>query len=238
MYEATFRLKHDCTYRDLSERFPDATVREWYHSDCQVLEVTAPEASADALVEQIKSIGDVLQVTQDGGGVQVVAQSCECSGDPVVSSFGEHGCVHVPPTVYRDGWERYTAVGFEESDVRGLLNELDEARGVNVLAKKRIEERRLSRARGTLFPVDRLFADMTERQIEALGVALDSGYYEEPRGASVEEMARKTTVARATFEEHLRKAENKLMSNAGGFVRLLSETETEAGLRRNTPADD
>jgi len=235
MHEATFRLRHDCPYRDLSERFPDVTVREWYHADCQVLEITAAGGSdADALVGAVEEIGDVLGRTADDDGVRVVARSCECppDEDTVVDVFRRHDCVHVPPTVYRRGWERYTVIGFDGSDVSDLLAELNGSHEIEVVSKKQVEERRTSRTRGTLFPVDRLFADMTDRQIGALRVALDNGYYDEPRGASVEEMARETTVARATFEEHLRKAENKLMSNVGGFVRLLSETEADAGLRR------
>lgn len=241
MYEARFRLKHDCAYRDLSERFPEATVREWYHSDCQVLEVTAPDAdgvSDASVVEAVEGLGDVLHVG-DGDGVHVVAQSCECSANrTVVDAAGENGCIHVPPTVYREGWEVYTVVGFERSDVRGLLDELGKRREVDVVSKKHVEERSMSRTRGTLFTVDGLFAGMTGRQIEALRVALDNGYYDEPRGASVEEMARETTVARATFEEHLRKAENRLVSNLGGFVRLLSETEGDGNLRKGAVQAD
>lgn len=69
------------------------------------------------------------------------------------------------------------------------------------------------------------------RQLEALRLAVDNGYYEQPRGTSIEELATQTTVARATFEEHLRKAENKLITNAGQFIRLLTETQETNRLR-------
>jgi len=241
MYEAEFRLKHDCPYRDLSERYPDATVREWYHTNRQILDVTAPDADAEALAGELESVGEVLRATDEGDGAQVTVRSCGCSpDDEVVEILHRSGCIHVPPTVYRDGWERYTVVGFGRSDVHTLLAELDGSHEIDVVSKKRVEERSMSRTRGSLFPAERLFAGMTERQLEALRVALDNGYYEEPRGASVEELAEETTVARATFEEHLRKAENGLVSNVGGFVRLLSETEGGGGLceRGTATADD
>ncbi len=37
-YEASFRVKHECPSREISERQPDLTIREWCLRDCQVLE--------------------------------------------------------------------------------------------------------------------------------------------------------------------------------------------------------
>lgn len=73
-----------------------------------------------------------------------------------------------------------------------------------------------------LAPVDSLFDDLTDRQLAALRLALDAGYYEQPRGSSIRDLADRTSVSRSTFEEHLRKAENKLVSGAGQFLRLLT----------------
>ena len=141
--------------------------------------------------------------------------------------------------MYRNGWEHYSAIGFDEGDVTALLAELDESREIDILSKTSIEERQVPHS--SLFSVDRLFDGLTERQLEALRIALDAGYYDQPRGASIAELAEGTTVARATFEEHLRKAENKLVTNAGQFVRLLTETQGDvlrAGSERATLADD
>jgi hypothetical protein len=44
------------------------------------------------------------------------------------------------------------------------------------------------------------------------------------------ELAEHSTVARATFEEHLRKAENKLLVNVGQFVRLMLGSQPEDSL--------
>ena len=60
LYQASFRVKHECPYRELSEAHPDLTIREWYLSDCQVLEITAEGTPTDALVERIDRIGTVL----------------------------------------------------------------------------------------------------------------------------------------------------------------------------------
>lgn len=230
MYEASFKVRHECPYRDLSEQFPEITIREWYLNDCQVLEISTQNAAHDALLESVDMLGTILHVTADDAGLHVVVRSCECSlDDSIIQRFQAHNCLYLPPTIYRQGWEHYTVIAFDEGDVRALLTELDAARTIDVLSKTALEERQIPHS--ALFSTDRLFADLTDRQLEALRLALDNGYYDQPRGASIAELATQTTVARATFEEHLRKAENKLITNAGQFIRVMTEMQEGCGLR-------
>ncbi|MWV40292.1 helix-turn-helix domain-containing protein [Natrialba sp. INN-245] len=226
MYEVSFKLRHECPYREISERFPGVSIREWYLRDCQVLEITALDADDGELLEVIDGLGTVLHTAVDGSDLNVIVQSCSCPiEESIVRKFERHNCVHLPPTVYRNGWEHYSVIGFDENDVTALLAELDEDREIDILSKTSIEERHVPHS--SLLSVDRLFDGLTKRQLEALRIALDAGYYNQPRDASIEELAEETTVARATFEEHLRKAENKLVENAGQFVRLLTETQED-----------
>lgn len=220
LHQASFRLRHECPYRDLSEGYPDLTIREWYLSDCQVLEISSEEAPSEELLEDVDSLGTVLHKTVDDSGVNVVMQACKCDlENSIVETFEAHNCLYQPPTVHRQGWEHYTVIAFDEADIRAIYEELEADRDVEVLAKTGLEERQIPHT--MLAPVDQLFDGVTDRQLAALHVALDNGYYEQPRQASVDELAAGTSVARSTYEEHLRKAENKLVKNAGQFVRLL-----------------
>jgi len=233
LYQATIRLRHECPYRELSERFPDVTIREWYLSDCQVLEISSQEAPAEELVEEVERLGSILHRSDDDAGLHVVTRACLCSlENSIVERFEAHNCLYQPPTVHRHGWEQYQLIAFDEADIRGLYEDLDAEREIEVLSKRGLSESKLPHS--LLAPVDRLFDDVTDRQLAALQVALEHGYYEQPRGASVSELAEGTTVARATFEEHLRKAENKLIRNAGQFVRLLGETRSDDDLVQQT----
>jgi hypothetical protein len=225
LYEASFRVRHECPYREISERYPDLTIREWYLSDCQVIELTSPASPADDLLEEIDRLGTVLHRSVDESGLHVVTQSCLCSlEDAIVERFEEYNCLYQPPTVHRQGWEHYTVIAFDESDVRDLLRDLEADRDIEVLSKTAITEQRIPHS--MLAPVDRLFEDVTERQLAALRLALESGYYEQPRKTSLRELADQTAVARSTYEEHLRKAENKLLTNAGQFLRLVTARST------------
>ncbi len=59
---------------------------------------------------------------------------------------------------------------------------------------------------------DALFSGLTEKQMEAVLAAHRYGYYNVPRAADVKKIATKERVPRTTFQEHLMKAENKLVS--------------------------
>jgi predicted DNA binding protein len=242
LYEASFRVRHECPYREISERYPDLTIREWYLSDCQVVEITSSEAPTEELLDEIDDIGTILHESVDESGLHVVTQSCLCSLEgSIVERFEEHNCLYQPPTVHRQGWEHYTVIAFDEGDVRDLLRELKADRDIEVLSKTAITEQAIPHS--MLAPVDRLFESVTDRQLAALRLALESGYYEQPRKTSLRELAAQTEVARSTYEEHLRKAENKLLTNAGQFLRLMTANSTADPLgvadsgRGEQPAD-
>src|SRR6056297_2298060 len=221
LYEASFRVRHECPYREISERYPDLTIREWYLSDCQVIELTSPAAPTDDLLAEIEDLGTVLHESVDDSGLHVVTQSCLCSlEDSIIDRFEEYNCLYQPPTIHRQGWEHYTVIAFDEADVQALLRDLEADRNVEVLSKTAITEQQIPHS--MLAPVDQLFEDVTDRQLAALQLALERGYYEQPRETSLRELADQTSVARSTYEEHLRKAENKLLTNAGQFLRLVT----------------
>ncbi|MFC6872768.1 helix-turn-helix domain-containing protein [Halobellus marinus] len=225
LYEASFRVRHECPYREISEHYPDLTIREWYLSDCQVIEITSSESPSEDLLDEIDRLGTILHRSVDDSGLHVVTQSCLCSlEDSIIERFEEYNCLYQPPTIHRQGWEHYSVIAFDERDVRALLNDLEADRNVDVLSKTAITEQEIPHS--MLAPVDQLFDDVTERQLAALRLALESGYYEQPRKTSLRDLAEQTAVARSTYEEHLRKAENKLLTNAGQFLRLVTATST------------
>ncbi|MCU4719122.1 helix-turn-helix domain-containing protein [Halapricum hydrolyticum] len=241
LYEASFRIRHECPYREISERHPQLTIREWYLDECQVVEITSPDVPETAVLERIDDIGTVLHESVDESGLHVVTQSCLCSLEgSIVERFEEYNCLYQPPTIHRQGWEHYTVIAFEEGDIRALLQDLEDDREIDVLSKTAIADEPVPHS--MLAPVDRLFEDLTERQLAALRLALESGYYEQPRGTSLRKLAEQTAVARSTYEEHLRKAENKLLTNAGEFLRLVAAQSTADPLsvaqrRSERPAD-
>ncbi|WP_418285617.1 helix-turn-helix domain-containing protein [Halorubrum sp. DTA46] len=225
LYEASIRVKHECPYREISERHPDLTIREWPLSDCQVLEITSETTPTDELRDDIDQLGTVLHESKGNGGYHIVTQSCLCSLEQsIIDRFEKHNCLYQSPTIYRQGWEHYTVVAFDGEDIRELLGDLRSDREIELLSKTSISEKQIPHS--MLAPANQLFEDITDRQLAALQLALERGYYEQPRETSLRDLADQTVVARSTYEEHLRKAENKLLTNAGQLLRLVTATST------------
>lgn len=75
LYQASFRLRHECPYRELSEQFSDLTIREWYLSDCQVLEISSQNAPYDDLLKEIDQLGTILHRSSSESGLHIVTQA-------------------------------------------------------------------------------------------------------------------------------------------------------------------
>jgi hypothetical protein len=118
------------------------------------------------------------------------------------SAFAQPGLVVVTPVEYRtDGTVRVTAVGPAET-VQAAVDAVPETMGVDV------------RAVGEYFAgrVDSRM-DLTERQFEAVTAAVDCGYYDAPRGATLDAVADRLDCSTGTAGELLRRAERTVMAN-------------------------
>jgi len=67
--------------------------------------------------------------------------------------------------------------------------------------------------------IPEIMPELTEKQWEAFKIASEQGYYEFPRKTNLHKLAKLAKISRPTFEEHLRKAEIKLLK----FMKELIE---------------
>jgi predicted DNA binding protein len=107
-----------------------------------------------------------------------------------------------------------------ESNVRNLVSGLVADYPQTRLVRKLTERRSTTRAGyvgGGLSTTDDATRSLTEKQLAALRAAYAGGYYDWPRrGSSAQELAEALGVAPATYHQHLRAAEGKLV---GAFFR-------------------
>lgn len=71
------------------------------------------------------------------------------------------------------------------------------------------------RLRDVAAPDRSVFDRLTDRQREVLDAAVDAGYYDDPRGATHEELAATLDVAPTTVSEHLRRIERRVFAAYG-----------------------
>ena len=224
-YEVAFKLQHDCPYNSFSKEHPAAVISHWCNWSRDVLEIghrnIGDSQVQRALHELVKQLGTkVMRRSLTTGNLQVVLQHCACDKipPPTLPVIERRNCLELQPAVYTGGWEWYHVVAFSERDLKNLFSDLDKHCNIEVVSRRTVSDESVRET----FPVSTaaLFGALTDKQLRALIVALDNGYYNMPRGSTAGEIARKMRLPRTSFGDHLRKAENKVLQAVGPYLRL------------------
>lgn len=231
-YELGFKLRHDCPFNRLSRKFPTAVVAWWSNFDQDVLEVTygSSDAAGGYMDELIRIIGDmggsIVRKTLASSKLQLVVNWDGTKWESSMSRvYVKHNCLVLHPTIHTDGWEWYRVVAFSERDMKALFRELDSSGEVEVISKKTAQAGNMRD--NLVITTTNLVGGLTGKQTEALLLALDYGYYAVPKKATTEAVAARVGLPRTTFEEHLRKAESKVMLSVAPFVHLTAGKEND-----------
>jgi predicted DNA binding protein len=71
---------------------------------------------------------------------------------------------------------------------------------------------------------DAVFSNLTEKQMDAPMTAYSHGYYRLPRKVNVQTIAHQRRLPTTTFQEHPKKAENKLIVSLVSYIQLFKKT--------------
>ncbi|MDP3882159.1 MAG: helix-turn-helix domain-containing protein [Nanoarchaeota archaeon] len=114
---------------------------------------------------------------------------------------------HTAPVVIKEGYEKWHIAAFKRSLLENIVKEIEKWRNkleeFDLLSLKRTD---LS---DIYFP--KILPQIPEQQKKAFDLALKNGYYTWPRKAGLEKLAKIMGVSISTYQEHLRKAEAKLL---------------------------
>ena len=237
MFEVSFRLQHDCPYTRFSMKNPEVRVVEWCNNRIHVMEVDCPDIETFTRIEKdlnellLWKGGKVLKKNFLDRNLQLIIKTCSCGKvSPNVSEvIGKHSFLMIPPETYYGGWEEYRVIGFRGADYKRMFQELSELGPVQILEKKVLPEKSLRDA--FVISMSSVFSELTGKQVSSLVSALEFGYYQIPKKMTAEEIAQKHHVPRTTFEEHLRKAESKILRAIAPYVRMYSSA-SEASLEK------
>lgn len=161
------------------------------------------EAYVDALESTDRVVDYDITPLGDGSSYAYVReQSSEFDGG-LRDAFERPGLLVVPPVEFRsDGTARLTVVG-EPAPLGAALED--------VPAEASVDVERVGEYDG---PAGQYGADLTRRQREAVAAALEAGYYDVPRSATLDAVASELDAAPGTVSEHLRKAERAALAAA------------------------
>lgn len=152
------------------------------------------EAVVDSRLVRDHGDGALLELVLDGGDLATgLAAHGATVRDLAADASGERVVAEVPP----------------EADVRALADDLAADFPGLELASKRERER--AGERSTAFRAS-LHESLTDKQAAVLRAAFHAGYFEWPRGSTAEELADAIGVTSPTLHNHLRRAQQKLLS--------------------------
>lgn len=213
LYNFLLEIQHDCSFSKFSLKNPQIEIQLWCNTQHDILELRGENDDLEkAITDLEKDLGTITRIFPGHGHVQLVFELCECSKFPLDPIFDKYDCLELPPIKYFAGREIVNLLVTPE-DAGLILEDIrreDPDAKVNVLKLAPLKD--ADNPYPHYLPLDDLKENFTDKQLIALTNAFKNGYYELPRMVLLEGLAKKMNIHRRTYEEHLRKAEKKIMS--------------------------
>ncbi|MFC6960865.1 helix-turn-helix domain-containing protein [Halocatena marina] len=216
MYEATFRIEGDGTYAAATAD-TGASVELWCNDHCDLLYVA--DGATDEILAHVRERVGVQDLLRRPNELVIVTASClqRHESDLIETYLMRHNCLLLPPVRYADGAKSCRLLALDPSALTGCYRALiDDGYTVTVERKREIETVTHD---APLLTLDGVLPNLSPRQRETFAAAYDRGYYEIPRETTTADIADAVGVERRTAEEHLRRAENKLVAALIEYVR-------------------
>ncbi|MCI4320437.1 MAG: helix-turn-helix domain-containing protein [Thermoplasmata archaeon] len=238
LWEFDVRSSYEYPFMDLTREVPGTPISMWCLWTHEMLQVpTRDPKTLERVAKAIRKAGRVVDEWADVRGGRVFLLKCTCyEYTSIWNLMNAHQCWDAPPVVYQDGWGSFRMLSFSERNGLGLFRDLKQ-RGPTELVKKR--EIALSVLPTSVW-TDTLFGALTERQMTAMLEAHRAGYYQSPRRVGTDVIAQGIGVSRSTYEEHLRKAESRILDAVVPFLQLYRSSERPSvhGPRAGTESDE
>jgi predicted DNA binding protein len=227
LFEIIFKVTHDCPFCNVSKKFPRLKMFDWCNREFDVLELIL-DGSDDysTAIDEISKIRGMIEKSSDLHNAHFFVKKCFCKNeDSVTRIIDESDLLQISPIIYRNGWEYHRAIAFKHEDLKRLMDGLEKRSfEFEILCKTDFD----GFIAGSLnLTADALFSNLTGKQMDALLTAYGNGYYSLPRKANVQDIANKNKVSRTTYQEHLKKAENKLVASLIPYLQLFSRVASE-----------
>jgi predicted DNA binding protein len=161
-----------------------------------LIEIRGDEEATAAVVKAIRAHPNVCHieiVPLPEGGVLGRVVTSKCAACAALSGVD---CFLMSAQARSDGRVDWNLITGDEGSLKELVDRLV-ARGCDVEIKK---ARR-----------PELTKPLTDRQEEVIRLALEAGYYDQPKRVTIKDLAKRVGIAPSTYQEILQRAERKVM---------------------------
>ena len=207
MYEAIFEISEGVAYEDATKG-TDVNVELWCNDHCDLLRVGSDQS--EAIRREIDAaVGVKDTITKDDEYV-IITEEClkPHTQDNIETYLAANECLLLPPLRYERGAKLCRVLALDPANLTTFYREVNERYRVTVRSKREITT--VDREH-PLLSLHSAIPSLSDRQREAIVAAYEGNYYAIPRGTTTTELSTELDINRRTFEEHLRRAENKLI---------------------------
>lgn len=227
LFEVVFRARYENPLSEITKDNPSVKIFQWCNDKHDIMELILQKQEdygriRDDMTKAVKIVDEI----HNGANTHVITQMCSCGGPGTVQSYlSDPSLLLIPPIAYENGWENIRLIAFRHENVKKLLSKLNEdGFEVEIIRKKPFDGYIAS---SLTLTTDALFSGLTEKQVHALLTAYAQGYFRFPRGSDLQTIASKEKISRTTFLEHLKKAENKIISALIPHIQLFKQIPPE-----------
>jgi hypothetical protein len=160
-----------------------------------------PDKTKDAAIKFLKHRKDMVNMERHGDFVMALAHQ---PGE--LRHIYDPRIIRISPSLLsKDGYVIWDMAAWDKQALLKVYN----------YAKKHHDAKLLHLKQGkiTNIQVAGIHPQITEKQKQALVLAIDHGYYDYPKKIGLVALARKMKLSYSTFQAHLKKAEGKLLIN-------------------------
>lgn len=211
MWIAKIRLKHDCILGNRCEKFGvilQSVAFSVFNQNGKVISssmhnVIGDEKRIDLFVKDLEKDKNVIKLERKENMFLLL----EKANKKAVSHHTPKIIFVKPTLIDTNGYEHWEIGSWEKKEISKFINDV----------KKEIEDFNLLKfvnvnIDNIFFP--KLMPNLTDKQKQAVELAILEGYYENPRRTDLRKLAKLMKLSLSTYQQHLRVAEEKLLSNA------------------------
>ncbi len=226
-WELSFRSRFRDPLIEFSAEFPEIPLSLWSVWTKELVQLPSEDARAiDRLESRLRKARREIEVSRavDSGRLYLLREPAGRARGTTQALIAASECLDVPPITFREGWQYFHAVSFDEDRSRRLFRKLTQRGPTELIRKREMPYGILSATPW----IEGLFRDLTPRQVEALLAAHRRGYYASPRKITTERIARALGRSSSTFEEHRRKAENRIIDALAPYLELFENARSRS----------
>jgi predicted DNA binding protein len=203
--DAKLRVRHSSTMCNVSMDFPNAQMLLWCNGQTDVLQISAhePDDLEDTL-EALHKVAALQELGREKGSAITMFRECACDGCHLPGIAEKNGCLAIGPQTYSEGWEMLRLFAPSQAALKECIAQIKEHGEVEIVSMKPRNESTALKEMG-IAPLP-VFGGLTDKQIDVLVSAYESGLLSVPARTRMEVVAKRVGLSRSTYGEHLRKA--------------------------------